>query len=432
MYFALGLLAAGLLALLVTPAMWRRATRLARARIEATAAMSRAEINAEKDHLRADFAVTNRRLELDVGRLSEKLGGQVLEVNRRRDEIAALVRRQSELNDAIGTLERRVDGLTTSLTAREAELAATRGEVTAHERTLAERAAAIDDLGSRLALSEQRGEEQRLELVARDTSIGNLGDRVVEVTAAATAAAAERDRLASALTQESERLATATKRAEGLEASLAALRAERAERLAELDRRADEVQALKSELAAEQVGREAIVAELRQAREREDAARGEAAAMAAELAGRSEGLAGSDNLDKAIAAIEADKAALTARLAALESDYAALVSENAELRRVAGAEWESDRQENERLRERLHEVASNVVRLTQAMASAHPALIAADDGNGPNRPTTSAPHPQGERPPAAAASPGEAAAPAGEGGTLGERLRALQHIGARH
>ena len=56
MYFALGLLAAGLLALVVTPAIWRRAMRLARARIEAGVPLTRAEIDADKDQLRAGFA----------------------------------------------------------------------------------------------------------------------------------------------------------------------------------------------------------------------------------------------------------------------------------------------------------------------------------------------------------------------------------------
>ena len=65
MYFALGLLTAGLLVLLLAPVIWRRAVRLTRARIEASVPMTRAEIEADKDRLRADFAVSNRRLEVE-------------------------------------------------------------------------------------------------------------------------------------------------------------------------------------------------------------------------------------------------------------------------------------------------------------------------------------------------------------------------------
>jgi hypothetical protein len=47
MYFTLGLLTAGVLALLVTPAIWRRATRLTRQRIEGSVPMTLAEIQAD-------------------------------------------------------------------------------------------------------------------------------------------------------------------------------------------------------------------------------------------------------------------------------------------------------------------------------------------------------------------------------------------------
>ena len=56
MYFGLGLLTASLIALVITPAVWRRAMRLARARIEAKVPMTLSEIVADKDQLRAGFA----------------------------------------------------------------------------------------------------------------------------------------------------------------------------------------------------------------------------------------------------------------------------------------------------------------------------------------------------------------------------------------
>src|SRR5690606_25623119 len=60
--------------------------------------------------------------------------------------------------------------------------------------------------------------------------------------------------------------------------------------------------------------------------------------------------------------------AITRRLTALEADHAALLSENAELRRVGGPEWESEREENRRLGERLHEIALSVGRIAQPHA----------------------------------------------------------------
>ena len=81
MYFALGLLTAGLLAVLVTPAIWRRATRLTRQRIERSVPMTLAEIEADKDQLRAEFAMSTRRLEMSIERLREKTTEQIIEIN---------------------------------------------------------------------------------------------------------------------------------------------------------------------------------------------------------------------------------------------------------------------------------------------------------------------------------------------------------------
>jgi chromosome segregation ATPase len=142
-----------------------------------------------------------------------------------------------------------------------------------------------------------------------------------------------------------------------------------------------------------------------------------AARSAAEVA--AEAVAGGDNLRKALAATEAEKGELALRLAALEDDLDALRAENAELRRVAGAEWESDREEGRRLRERLGEIAAGVVRLTQSLEGIGGS---ASDAASPATPTPLAPV---QRPTLAPVG--------GETGdaTLAERLRALQHA-ARH
>jgi chemotaxis protein MotB len=187
----------------------------------------------------------------------------------------------------------------------------------------------------------------------------------------------------------------------------------------EMDRIKDE----RAKIAAELTERTAQIAELN-AKLKVDAARhdevrqslataevslAKAQADAEALAQRHKAdvIAEGDNYRKAMAATEADKADLALRLAALEDDYAALRAENTELRRVAGAEWESEREENRRLRERLAEIAAGVVRLTQAMTTEAP--VAAPEA------------------PATQAEPAEATT-----GTLADRLRAVQRAGTRH
>ena len=80
LFFGFGFLCAVLLALLVAPAVWRRAVRLTEQRIQATVPLTMNEIQAEKDGLRAEFAMSSRRLEMKVkslqGRIAVEAGGQ--------------------------------------------------------------------------------------------------------------------------------------------------------------------------------------------------------------------------------------------------------------------------------------------------------------------------------------------------------------------
>src|ERR671913_2346342 len=104
MIFALGFLTAGLIALAVLPAVNARAERLARRRVEAQFPLSISELTAEKDHLRAEFAVVQRRLErkaeealADKHKDMEELGRRAVRIEALETELAAREERISEL-----------------------------------------------------------------------------------------------------------------------------------------------------------------------------------------------------------------------------------------------------------------------------------------------------------------------------------------------
>ena len=134
---------------------------------------------------------------------------------------------------------------------------------------------------------------------------------------------------------------------------------------------------------------------------------------------QTDAVVGTDHLRQTLATSEADKKSLAGQLAALQGDLAALRAENVALRRSAGGA-EGDHHENRELRQRLNEIAANVVRLTQTIAAGDGAPLTAE-GNGHGA----------ARQPQPVPAAGEPAA-AGDGTTLAERLRALQHAGARH
>ena len=75
MYFGIGFLVAALLGLLFVPLVHNRAVRLTMRRLEAATPLSIAEIRADKDQLRAEFAMSTRRLEMSVEQMKAKTTG---------------------------------------------------------------------------------------------------------------------------------------------------------------------------------------------------------------------------------------------------------------------------------------------------------------------------------------------------------------------
>jgi chromosome segregation ATPase len=90
MIFALGFLFAGLAALAFAPAFWRRAIRLTRRRLKMQVPLSLQEILAERDQLRAEFAVERRRIELRAAQANLAHAADRSELGRRSAEISEI------------------------------------------------------------------------------------------------------------------------------------------------------------------------------------------------------------------------------------------------------------------------------------------------------------------------------------------------------
>jgi len=122
LFFTLGFLASALLALMVAPVIWRRAVVLTRQRIESSVPLTLNEIQADKDQLRAEFAMSTRRLEVSLEQLKDRAAEQVIEVNRRRDEVLALEEEQSEKTERISELHGQSEELRAEMRDREEKL----------------------------------------------------------------------------------------------------------------------------------------------------------------------------------------------------------------------------------------------------------------------------------------------------------------------
>jgi chromosome segregation ATPase len=143
MYAALGFLIASLLALMLAPPLWKRAVRLTTRRVEATMPMSVSDIQADKDQLRAEFAIELRRVEVARDKARDKAARELVEANKRRVEIAELktafdsvkgrLQEKENANRVLEqTIRRRLPELETSLKAAKqamAELEAANAEL---------------------------------------------------------------------------------------------------------------------------------------------------------------------------------------------------------------------------------------------------------------------------------------------------------------
>jgi hypothetical protein len=90
MYLGIGFLFAALVAVAVIPSIQHRTVRLTMRRLENSIPQSVEEMQAHNDLLRAEFALSTRRLEIGVEQLRERTANQLAELGRKGDVINRL------------------------------------------------------------------------------------------------------------------------------------------------------------------------------------------------------------------------------------------------------------------------------------------------------------------------------------------------------
>lgn len=205
MFFALGALAATLVALMILPAVWSRAVRLTTRRVEAAVPVSIFEIQAARDHQRAQFALNQRRLELQLDDLRTRQVTDARELELRRLRIVDLERAVSAITAELGTLSMRFAAEEANLRERTEDLAltrtwlaATQADLAAREAELADTRAALERTGTALAGETARREVAETSLAAREAELAEgaatIARQEEEVAALAAGLAATQER----------------------------------------------------------------------------------------------------------------------------------------------------------------------------------------------------------------------------------------------
>src|SRR4051794_17859377 len=145
-YLAIGFLVSMLFCLMIVPLVHNRAVRLTTRRMEAATPLSMAEIQADKDQLRAEFAMSARRLEMSVEQLKNKTGSQLVELGRKTDAINRMKVELGEKNAAILALEEREKALKEQQGATEEEFNVKTQQLRTAEQVLADKQAELGKL----------------------------------------------------------------------------------------------------------------------------------------------------------------------------------------------------------------------------------------------------------------------------------------------
>lgn len=238
LFFSLGFLCAGFIALLLAPVIQRRAERLTRRRIEATVPLTLNEIQADKDRMRAEFAMTIRRLEMSADSYREKATAQLIEINRKREELRALAVERAKQERTSSEVEAQVAELRGELQRREEELQGLSGKLAEAEGRLAEHEQELERLRHMHDETSLESSSRQIELVAREGEIEKLSGTIVELEAR-LAEAEQRIERAVAETQAAQEELTAEKqRSSALEEEIERLNAVVADQETKIERRA--------------------------------------------------------------------------------------------------------------------------------------------------------------------------------------------------
>ena len=174
MYLAIGFLLSMLCGLAIVPLVHNRAVRLTTRRLEAATPLSMAEIQADKDQLRAEFAMSARRLEMSVDQLKNKTTSQLAELGKKSDAINRMKIELGEKNATIFALEAREKAVKEQLRATEEEFNAKTEALRAAENALTDKQGELAKINSELSDRSMMAESRQVELVAVRAQIEEL------------------------------------------------------------------------------------------------------------------------------------------------------------------------------------------------------------------------------------------------------------------
>src|SRR5450759_3556391 len=362
MYLAIGFLVSMLFGLMIVPLVHNRAVRLTTKRLEAATPLSMAEIQADKDQLRAEFAMSARRLEMSVDQLKNRTTSQLAELGKKSDAINRMKLELGEKNATIFSLEARAKAVKEQLRATEEEFTAKTESLHDAEQALKDKQNDLAKLNAKLSDRSMMAESRQVELMAVRAQIDALKDRVgdAEKEFAATQARLEQERGESE--KATRELAEARSRVENLSQRVTDLDRQLIVQVKEAEMLGNRVNDLEQRLATQGKLLAERDFESNQLRQANEAAERTAKELRVEIAVLSEG-----GQSPAIEKLRTEKAAVEEQLHLARDERAKLQRDLNAIQQQAESSWATERMENALLRERINDIAAEVAQLAMQL-----------------------------------------------------------------
>jgi chromosome segregation ATPase len=421
MYLAIGFLVSMLFGLMIVPLVHNRAVRLTTKRMEAATPLSMAEIQADKDQLRAEFAMSARRLEMSVEQLKNKTTSQLAELGKKSDAINRMKVELGEKNATIFSLEAREKAIKEQLRATEEEFAAKTEMLRSAELALSDKQGELAKINSELSDRSTVADSRQVEVLAVRTQIEELKGRVVDAEREFSTTQTRLTQTRTDFENATRELGDARSRVENLSQRVTDLDRQLIMQVKEAEMLGNRVNDLETRLTTQGkllAEREFENNRLKQTNEAVERTMRE---LRAEIATHNEG-----GKSPAVEKLRAEKAAMEEQLRIARDERAKIQRDMNAIQQQAESSWATERMENALLRERINDIAAEVAKLAIQLEGPNSAIEAMLVAAEPATPAKTAPKPAN----ANTAAPG-APPPEGGGGTLAERIRALQSHASR-
>lgn len=361
LFFALGFLSASVLTIFIANAIWRRAVRLTTKRVQAALPVSLAEIKADRDQLRTEFAMAARKLEMSVEQLKTRGHLQLVDITRKNEQLRVVLDEVKKRTETINEMEKRETQIRAECLAAETAFAATNKAMKAAEERLVVVQAKLAEREREVSETSSLAHSRQVEIAALQANLAHLETIVEDTKSALNDSSSALGAKQTAFEAVRAELAAALSHRDDIEAKIIAAWSEVREQTALLG-------TTQLHLSEDSDGLQALVGQAKALAQRVHQLMSERDLLDQDMTRRiAEAEMRHDLLSKEFDTFRAERKDLEIKLGTVQAERDELVARLRLLENGAEANWESERLENAMLRERMNDLAAEITAISMTL-----------------------------------------------------------------